>query len=44
MDVLLSSNDFEELQEIIEDLYWSSVKAWLKTNMQKIKVMFSHLN
>lgn len=29
---------------IIEDLYWASITAWLKTNMRKPKVKLSHLN
>ncbi|MCJ3109057.1 reverse transcriptase family protein, partial [Klebsiella pneumoniae] len=40
-DIVLFSNDGDELQKMIEDLSRESAKVGLRMNMQKTKIMFS---
>ena len=42
-DIVLFSNNGDELQQMIEDLNRESVRVGLKMNMQKTKIMFNSL-
>ena len=42
-DIVLFSNNGDELQQMIEDLNRESVRVGLKINMQKTKIMFYSL-